>query len=345
MILKTKLDELQKQYLSAIKVSGDALIILINDILDLANVDSGKMIFQQISFNLLDSIAMMLQLFEIKIKEKNLELIYEYDKNIPQILEGDPIRLRQIILNLLSNATKFTNKGEVSLKISLKGEDANSVIIEFSLTDTGIGIPEDKLAYIFENFEQAHQNAKSFYGGTGLGLAIVKQLVEAQGGVITVKSELDKGTTFTFILRFKKINVKIKSVKETGKTEPKVENVKVLVVEDIELNQLLIKIILIDFGFEVDVVDDGKVAIEKLRENKYDIILMDLQMPEMNGFEATKHIREVIKSQIPIIALTADVTTVDLEKCVAAGMNDYISKPIDEKLLYSKIIKSLKKHE
>ena len=345
VILKTKLDELQKQYLSAIKVSGDALIILINDILDLANVDSGKMIFQQISFNLLDSIAMMLQLFEIKIKEKNLELIYEYDKNIPQILEGDPIRLRQIILNLLSNATKFTNKGEVSLKISLKGEDANSVIIEFSLTDTGIGIPEDKLAYIFENFEQAHQNAKSFYGGTGLGLAIVKQLVEAQGGVITVKSELDKGTTFTFILRFKKINVKTKSVKETEKTEPKVENVKVLVVEDIELNQLLIKIILIDFGFEVDVVDDGKVAIEKLRENKYDIILMDLQMPEMNGFEATKHIREVIKSQIPIIALTADVTTVDLEKCVAAGMNDYISKPIDEKLLYSKIIKSLKKHE
>ena len=342
VILKTKLNEPQKQYLNAIKVSGDALIMLINDILDLAKVDSGKMIFQQISFNLLDSIATMLQLFEIKIKEKNLELIYEYDEKIPQILEGDPIRLRQIILNLLSNATKFTNKGEILLQISSKEEDVNSVVIEFSLTDTGIGIPADRLAYIFENFEQAHQNAKSFYGGTGLGLAIVKQLVEAQGGVITVKSELDKGTKFSFILRFKKINVKTKPVEETGKVEPKVENVKVLVVEDIELNQLLIKIILMDFGFEVDVVDNGKVAIEKLQKHKYDIVLMDLQMPEMNGFETTKHIREVIKSQIPIIALTADVTTVDLEKCITAGMDDYISKPIDEKLLYSKIIKAFK---
>ena len=342
VILKTKLDESQKQYLNAIKASGDALIMLINDILDLAKVDSGKMNFQQISFNLPDSIATMLQLFEIKIKEKNLELIYEYDDNIPQIFEGDPMRLRQIILNLLSNALKFTNKGKILLQISLKEEDINSVTIEFALTDTGIGIPKDRLENIFENFEQAHQNAKNFYGGTGLGLAIVKQLVEAQGGLITVKSELDEGTKFSFILRFKKINIKNTTEKEIGNTEPKIENVKVLVVEDIELNQLLIKIILMDFGFDVDVVDNGKVAIEKLKENKYNIILMDLQMPEMNGFEATIYIREVMKSQIPIIALTADVTTVDLEKCVAAGMDDYISKPIDEKLLYSKMIKAFK---
>ena len=342
VILKTNLDEPQKQYLNAIKVSGDALILLINDILDLAKVDSGKMSFQQISFNLPDSITTMLQLFEIKIKEKNIELIEEYDENIPQILEGDLMHLRQIILNLLSNALKFTNKGKILLQISLKEEDANSVVIEFTLTDTGIGIPEDRLEHIFEKFEQAHQNAKNFYGGTGLGLAIAKQLVEAQGGVITVKSELNKGTTFSFILRFKKINTQVEFDEEIGNNEPKIENVKILVVEDIELNQLLIKIILMDFGFEVDVVDNGKIAIEKLQENIYDIILMDLQMPEMNGFETTMYIREVMKSQIPIIALTADVTTVDLEKCVAAGMDDYISKPINEKLLYSKIIKAFK---
>ena len=342
VILKTKLDEPQKQYLDAIKASGDALITLINDILDLAKVDSGKMNFQQISFNLPDSIATMLQLFEIKIKEKNLELIYEYDDNIPEILEGDPMRLRQIILNLLSNALKFTNKGKILLQISLKEEDINSAMIEFALTDTGIGIPKDSVEYIFENFEQAHQNAKNFYGGTGLGLAIVKQLVEAQGGLITVKSELDKGTKFSFTLPFKKIDTKNKTEKEIENAEKKIENLKVLVVEDIELNQLLIKIILMDFGFEVDVVDNGKIAIEKLQGNKYDIILMDLQMPEMNGFEATMYIREVMKSQIPIIALTADVTTVDLEKCIAAGMDDYISKPIDEKLLYSKMIKAFK---
>jgi two-component system, chemotaxis family, CheB/CheR fusion protein len=342
VILKTTLTEKQQQYINAIKISGDALIVLINDILDLAKVDSGKMNFEQVPFNLTDSIATMLQLFEIKIKEKGLELIEEYDDKIPQMIEGDPIRLRQIILNLLSNAVKFTNKGKIILHISLVEEDENSVLIEFILTDTGIGIPADRLDHIFNNFEQAHQNIEIFYGGTGLGLAIVKQLVEIQGGVIIVKSKLNKGTKFSFNLRFKKTSTKTEL--EVGdEIETKLENANVLVVEDVALNQLLIKIILADFGYEVDVADNGKIALEKLRKNKYDIILMDLQMPEMNGFETTKYIREEMKSQIPIIALTADVTTVDVEKCIAFGMDDYISKPIDEKLLYSKIVKALKK--
>ncbi len=344
VILKTPLNETQKQYINAIKISGTALIVLINDILDLAKVDSGKISFENIPFDLSDSITTMLQLFEIKIKEKNLTLIHEYDNNIPKILEGDPLRLRQIILNLLSNAVKFTNEGQITLQISLVEEDENNAKIEFTLTDTGIGIPTDKLEHIFKNFEQAHQNAKNFYGGTGLGLAIVKQLIENQGGIITIKSELNKGTKFSFILSFKKSAIKTEAEIAT-EPEIKIENVKVLVVEDVALNQLLIKIILMDFGFELDVVENGKIAIEKLQQNKYDIILMDLQMPEMNGFEATGYIREVMKSQIPIIALTADVTTVDAEKCITAGMNDYISKPIDEKLLYSKIVKCLRKTE
>ena len=342
VILKTKLNETQKQYINAIKISGASLIVLINDILDIAKVDSGKMNFEQVPFNLPDSIDTMLQLFELKIKEKDLELIKEYDDKIPQIIEGDPIRLRQIILNLLNNAVKFTNKGKITLHTSLMEEDENSVLIEFVLSDTGIGIPADRLDNVFKNFEQAHQNDKVFYGGTGLGLAIVKQLVEVQGGVIMVKSEVNEGTKFSFNLRFKKTDKKIDLAVE-AEVEAKIENANVLVVEDVALNQLLIKIILNDFGCEVDVADNGKIALEKLRENKYDIILMDLQMPEMNGFETTTYIREEMKSQIPIIALTADVTTVDVEKCVAIGMDDYISKPIDEKLLYSKIVKALKK--
>ncbi len=344
VVLKTELDEEQKEYIDAIRVSSDALIELINDILDLAKVDSGKMVFNQSPFNLSDSIANMLQLLEIKIKEKNLVLIGEYDHNIPPIIEGDSVRLRQIILNLLSNAVKFTDTGKITLQTSLIEEDENSVLIEFILTDTGIGIPADRIGHIFKNFEQVHQNNDFFYGGTGLGLAIVKQLVEVQGGEITVKSELNKGTEFSFTLRFKKTTIKTEQ-EITLEAETKMKNMKVLVVEDVALNQLLIKIILTDFGCEVEVAENGKIALEKLRENKYDIVLMDLQMPEMNGFEATKYIREEMKSQIPIIALTADVTTVDAEKCIALGMNDYISKPIDEKLLYSKMIKAWKKNK
>jgi two-component system, chemotaxis family, CheB/CheR fusion protein len=343
VVLKTDLNETQKQYINAIKTSGASLIILINDILDLAKVDAGKMTFEQIPFNLHDSITAMVQLFEIKIKEKNIEMIEEYDDNIPKIIEGDPMRLRQIILNLLSNAVKFTNEGNIHLQVSLVEEDINSVLIRFILTDTGIGIPANKVAHIFENFEQAHQNNDFFYGGTGLGLGIVKKLVEVQGGTITAKSEFKKGTEFSFNLQFKKITPPVEQGILT-EVDLKMENIKVLVVEDVALNQLLIKIILMDFGCEVDITQNGKIALEKLQENEYDIILMDLQMPEMNGFETTIYIREQMKSQIPIIALTADVTTVDVEKCIAAGMDDYISKPIDEKLLYSKIIKSLKKH-
>lgn len=344
VILKTNLDEKQKEYVNAIKSSGNSLVILINDILDIAKVDSGKMVFEQTPFNLLDAVASMLQLFEIKIKEKNLKFIKEYDTKIPQIIEGDPIRLRQIILNLMSNAVKFTAKGKITLQILMVDEDENNVTIQFTLKDTGIGIPANRLDDIFKDFEQAHQNNKVFYGGTGLGLAIVKQLVELQKGQITVKSEFHKGTEFSFTLQFKK-SILNEAQEMTFNDEAKIENIKVLIVEDVALNQLLIKIILMDFGFELDVVDNGKMALEQLKDNHYDIILMDLQMPEMNGFETTTYIRKKMKSQIPIIALTADVTTADYEKCIAMGMNDYISKPIDEKLLYSKIIKALKKNK
>jgi two-component system CheB/CheR fusion protein len=343
IVLKSKLDETQKGYINAIKVSGDALVVLINDILDLAKVDAGKMTFEQIPFNLSVSISTILQLFETKIKEKNLELLEEFDHTIPQILVGDPMRLRQIILNLLSNAIKFTTEGKITMSVRMLKEYAEEATIEFALTDTGIGIPEDRLAQIFNDFEQAYRETSRSHGGTGLGLAIVKQMVELQGGSIIVKSKVGKGSTFGFVMSFKKPEAETKTETEPeAETKTVIKNVKVLVAEDIVLNQLLIKIILEDFGFEVDIVSNGKIAIEYLQKNKYDIILMDLQMPEMNGFEAITYIRAELNSKIPVIALTADVTTVDVEKCIALGLNDYISKPIEEKLLYSKIIKCLK---
>jgi len=350
VVLKTKLDDSQIEYINAIKTSGDALIILINDILDLAKVDAGKMTFVQAPFELAHSLSMVIQLFETKIKEKNLELINEFDSKIPQLVIGDSMRLRQIILNLLSNAVKFTLKGKINFRVTVLKEYDEKIKIEFKIIDTGIGIRKERLCNIFNNFEQADTETSSLFGGSGLGLAIVKQLVELQGGTILVESEPGVGSTFGFVLTFDKSTSKseIETVKIPEQiqniylTDNELKKVRVLVVEDMALNQLLIKIILLEFGFEIETVENGQLAIEKMKKNVYDIVLMDLQMPVMNGFEATAYIRDTMKSQIPIIALTADVTTVDVDKCKAVGMNDYISKPIDEKILYSKIMKCLK---
>ncbi|MFC6222842.1 PAS domain S-box protein [Hymenobacter artigasi] len=343
VVLKTELTDKQREYLTAIKISGDTLIVLINDILDLAKVDAGRMTFEQIPFKLSASVAAMVHLFETKIQEKNLELVMEYDEKIPEVVVGDPVRLHQIILNLVSNAVKFTSEGSITVGVRMLVQDAEKVILEFAVTDTGIGIEQAKLGTVFDNFQQATSGTSRLYGGTGLGLAIVKNLVEPQGGTISVRSKVGKGSTFSFILSFNKTLEKADI--ETGlniELEAGFKDVKILVVEDIALNQLLMKTLLEDFGFEMEVAGNGQIAIEKLRTTPFDIVLMDLQMPVMNGFDATEYIRKELKLTVPIIALTADVTTVDVEKCKAVGMNDYISKPIDDKLLYSKIIKYLK---
>ncbi|WP_413998522.1 PAS domain S-box protein [Flavobacterium sp. W1B] len=344
VVLKTDLTVKQREYLDAIKMSGDALIVLINDILDLAKVDAGKMVFEKTPFKMKASISAMLHLFETKIQEKNLKLITEYDNKIPDVLVGDPVRLHQIILNLVSNAVKFTSKGRITTSVNMLHEDEDKAIIEFAVNDTGIGIPTSKIDSIFDNFQQATSGTSRLYGGTGLGLAIVKQLVEPQGGKIRVKSEVNVGTTFSFTLSFQKTNADAELENELMELDSEIKNIKVLVVEDIPLNQLLMKTLLDDFGFERDMAENGQIAIEKLQNNSYDIILMDLQMPIMNGFEATEYIRKTLNLKIPIVALTADVTTVDLAKCKAVGMNDYIAKPVDERLLYSKIVGILKKN-
>jgi len=350
VMLKTDLSSKQEEYLSAIKVSGDALIVLIDDILDLAKVEAGRMSFEKIPFKLAASISSMLHLFETKIHEKNLKLIKEFDTAIPDVLVGDPVRLHQIVLNLVSNAVKFTANGVITVRVhQIEHEDQDSVSVKFAVTDTGIGIEESTLDRIFENFQQASSATSRLFGGTGLGLAIAKQLVEQQGGTISVESKIAEGSTFSFVLNFQKTKAQAELERGAVELDTEIKDIKILVVEDIPLNQLLMKTFLDDFGFESDIAANGKIAIEKLSAKNtesakpYDIILMDLQMPEMNGFEATKYIREEMNSKIPIIALTADVTTVDLAKCKAVGMNDYIAKPVDERLLYNKIVEFLKK--
>jgi len=347
VVLETNINNKQKEYLNAIKTSGDILLVLINDILDLAKVEAGKMTFEYAPFKLSSSFSEILQLFEKEISETNLQLVKIYDPAIPDVLIGDSLRLHQIILNLVGNAVKFTKEGKITAGVKLLNEDAEKVVLEFSVADTGIGIPENCIHTIFDKFQQATSGTSRIYGGTGLGLSIAKQLVELQGGTINVKSKVDEGSTFSFILSYRKV----KSKQDKGNVEfvkrdlfgyPLIKNVKVLVAEDELLNQLLVKTLMDKFGFDLDIAANGKIVLEKLKKNKYDIILMDLQMPEMNGFETTNFIRNTIKSAIPIIALTANVTTTDVEKCRDAGMNDYVSKPINDKLLYNAIVKYLK---
>ncbi|MGZ4033625.1 MAG: response regulator [Bacteroidia bacterium] len=344
VILRTDLTEKQREYLNAIKTSGDILITLINDILDLAKVEAGKMHFEQAPFKLKQSVSETIHLFETKIQAHKLKLFEEYDPAIPEILIGDQTRLRQIILNLISNAIKFTKHGYIIMEMNLIKEDTEKVTIEFSVTDSGIGISPDKIEKIFDNFEQASSGTARIYGGTGLGLAIVKNMVEGQDGIISVASKIDQGSRFSFLLDFKKAakNTKIE-VEETEELITKIKKVNVLVVEDMPMNQYLMKTLMNEFGFGHDMAANGKIAIEKMKQNKYDIVLMDLHMPEMNGFEATEYIRNTLRSNVPIIAFTADVTSVDIEKCLSIGMDDHSAKPVDDKLLYRKMIKCLNK--
>jgi PAS domain S-box-containing protein len=336
--LKTDLTEKQKEYINAIKTSSDALLFLINDILDLAKVDEGKMTFEQNVFEMETNFSAMLHLFDLKIQEKNLECIKEYDKLIPKVLIGDSIRLNQIFLNLISNAIKFTAKGKITISARLVDTNEDNVTIEFAVSDTGIGFAENTIPKLFESFQQANSSTSRQYGGSGLGLAIVKRLVELQGGTISVKSILNEGSTFSFVLSFQKTNKVVDCISTIPELMPEIKKIKILAVEDVPLNQLLLKITIDEFGFDVDFAENGKVAIEKLQSENYDIVLMDLQMPEMDGLEATNYIRNKMNSKIPIIALTADVTMGDLEKCKAAGMNAHVAKPIDDKLLYKKIV-------
>jgi CheY-like chemotaxis protein len=326
--------EEQITYLNAIKSASDNLKVIINDILDLASIESGKLKFERIGFNLKDVVDSLVNMFRIQSKEKGITIINNLTREADKILIGDPVRLNQILINLLSNALKFTHAGSIKLNCSVERKEKQTCYFRFEVLDTGIGIPSDKLTTIFESFSQADASITRKYGGTGLGLTIVKQLVDLQKGTISVKSEEDKGSVFTvtipYLLGRQKDIAKVSSQARNSKSyRNSLKDLNILLVEDNDINRLYAVNILKTWNCSVETAENGYVAIEKLKNASFDVILMDIQMPVMDGFETTKSIRsgELPKSEIPIIALTANASSKDIEKCLAAGMNDCIPKP------------------
>ncbi|MEO6903477.1 MAG: response regulator [Bacteroidia bacterium] len=342
LIIKTNLSSEQKQYIDAIKISGKNLLIIINDVLDFSKIQSGKVIFEKIEISISKVIFNAINLMVPKTIAKKIELTSEIDPQIPEFVYGDPTRLNQILLNLLGNAIKFTENGKVHLTVTCLANKNEVVELLFSVIDTGIGIPKDKLTTIFEGFMQASNETTRKHGGTGLGLTIVKQLIEQQNGTISVKSNIGEGSTFSFNLFFDKIDAP-KTIQQSCETikRKEIRNLSILLVEDNYLNQLLATKVLTNWNWKVDVAENGLIAIEKLKQNNFDLVLMDIQLPEMDGYEATKYIRHELqspKSKIPIIAMTAHAFSGEDLKCKEAGMDDYISKPFNEDDLYTKIL-------
>ena len=350
ILLRNKTTKEQKHQLNAIKNSSDILLVVVNDILDLAKIEAGKMILEKTALKLLDLVTSVLSSFKLRLKEKEQVLETKFDEDIPKWLVGDTVRINQILLNLIGNAIKFTPiGGSISIHTKLFQQDEEKVILKINISDTGIGIPPDKIKNIFDPFTQSSNNTARIYGGSGLGLNIVKQLIDLMHGSIAVKSQMSIGSEFTLtlpLMKAEKKTIRTEKIMATEDTLASIGPLNILIVDDIRINQFLAQTILHDFGFKSDIAENGKIAIKLLKENNYDLILMDLQMPEMNGWDATKYIRSKMKapkSRIPIIALTADVTEKNADNCIEAGMDAYVSKPINEKDLLHKIIRLVKK--
>ncbi len=338
--------EEQITYLNAIKSAADNLKVIINDILDLASIESGKLKFERIGFNLHDVLTSLIDTFSVQAREKGIRLEMNISEASNQIMIGDPVRLNQILINLISNAIKFTHNGFISLTCTLEKKEKKKCIAKFEVVDTGIGIPKDKLSTIFESFSQADASVTRKYGGTGLGLTIVKQLAELQDGTITVKSEEDKGSAFTVQIPYLIGNMEdiadaSMHAQQSQSYKNSLKNLNVLLVEDNDINRLYASSILKTWDCNLEMAENGYVALEKLKNNVIDIVLMDLQMPVMDGYEATKAIRQgdPSRSQVPIIALTANATRKDIEKCLTAGMNDCIPKPFTPEDLFRVLLK------
>ncbi len=352
LLINSELQEQQRKYLNIIKKSSENLLVIINDILDLSKIEAGKMEFEKIDFLISEAIETVFHTVQFKAEEKRLALKYHIDENLPKAVQGDPVRLNQILINLSGNAIKFTEKGEVTISVKQLSQSENRVLVEFSVTDTGIGIPEDKLNSIFESFSQASSDTTRKFGGTGLGLTISKQLIELQGGVIYVRSQPGQGTTFSFKMPYEigseeAIGKKMMNIHDVLPEELK--GIKILLVEDNQFNQMVAVDTLEELvkGISIDIAENGNEALDRMKEKDYDVILMDIQMPEMDGFEATLQIRKIFpepKNKTSIIAMTANVTKDEVDKCFEAGMDDYIAKPFVPQDLLNKLAKMWKKN-
>jgi signal transduction histidine kinase/CheY-like chemotaxis protein len=345
LLNQSPLTEDQAFYLNNIRSSSNNLLAIINEILDFSKIQAGKLTIEHIDFDFHDFLTNFRSSARFSTDTKDLTLVWLVPNNLPNWIKGDPVRLNQVLLNLLSNAIKFTEEGEITVKIQEIERSPKNIKLRFSIQDTGIGIPELKLKDIFESFNQASNATTRKYGGTGLGLTISRQLVELQHGQIWVESTEGVGSHFYFDMHFPitkplEANVGVKMSQETI-TERLMElKIQALLVEDNKMNRLLARKILENCGIHVIEAESGRTAIHLLRHENIDLILMDLHMPDMDGYSTTQYIRanfEIPKKDTPIIALTAAATKGEVEKCFQIGMNEFVSKPIDTRILLEKI--------
>ena len=336
----------QMDFIKTLKFSGNHLLTLVNDVLDYNKMESGKIVFEQTQFNLSDFLDEIMRSYSFRSKAKNLNFDLKKEKNLPQDVIGDPIRLNQILSNLLSNALKFTNQGSINVMVSEATRNGNQSKIEFTVADTGIGISREKHAVIFDGFNQASPDTTRQYGGTGLGLAICKKLIELQGGSLELESEPEKGSTFRFTITLgisEKANDNQRS--ENSESYSGLEGKKILVAEDNKINFFVANKFLTGWGVKVTHAENGQLALDKLKVEDFDLILMDLQMPVMDGIEASRIIRksetEKIKN-IPIVALTAAIMSESHDKIEDLHINDYVLKPFKPHDLFERILKHVR---
>ncbi|UOB16167.1 ATP-binding response regulator [Abyssalbus ytuae] len=355
LLQKTQLDSNQQEYLKLINNSNNHLKLLLEDILSINKIESGNLKIHQQIFDLRDTINLLTLTYNIKAKEKGLSFNVEFDEKIPEKVEGDALRINQVLVNLLENAIKFTKKGKIKLNVSMLTKRANKVMVRFEIADTGIGIPEDKTDEIFNRFIQIHENER--YKGTGLGLTIVKRLLELMDGNIQVESKEGEGSRFYFDLMLKfplHSQLKEEEEKERSKSKIKKEIIfpekkkkySVLLVDNDQVNQMLIlKILSSTKKFFLDIHNSAEGVIEDLMTNEYDLILMDIKLPDIEGHILTQMIRDLPFKEvkkIPVIGLTGSAFPEEIKKYKKAGMNDIIQKPFDEYTLLKKIASRLK---
>lgn len=337
LLLQSDPTEKQLGFIKSINFAADNLLALINDILDFSKIEAGKVALEETRFSIKELVTALMQIASFKLDSRYVNINTYIEEEVPEWVLGDKVRLNQILLNLVSNAVKFTERGEINVQVKVVALTEERVRINFSVEDTGIGIPEDKIELIFGSFTQASTDTTRKYGGTGLGLAIVKQLLELQESKINIRSRVGEGSTFYFDLDFKRLEEdKDNAQEEEANAFLSLKDIHVLVVEDNELNQILAAHLLESWEAKVALAENGKEALDKLNQHRYDIILMDVQMPIMDGYQTARYIRSQFddtKRNIPIVAMTANAFSGEKEKCEAVGMNDYIVKPLQAKNL------------
>lgn len=336
LLKKTNLDGQQLQYIEYIYSSGENLLTIINDILDLSKIEAGMMNIEETPFSLNGLVSSVEVMFKDRARTKGLRFEVILHPDIQDTLSGDAVRLNQILINLISNAIKFTDKGFVRVDVQAIKQTSEEVELQFSVKDSGVGIAPEKRKAIFDRFQQADAETSRRFGGTGLGLSIVKQLVDLQRGIIQVHSEPNKGSEFIVRLSYKPLmdgELFIPARQEEEK--PAIDNLRVLVAEDNQMNQQLIRHLMNQWGVDYVLANDGREAIEIIKREDISLVIMDIQMPEMDGYTATQIIRNELKKEVPIVAMTAHAMPGEKERCLSYGMNDYISKPVKENELYS----------